>query len=335
MSSSESLYEYLYNVTDEINRYFSIVILLFGTIGNLLNIVVLSHRTFRLNPCAWLFLISSTANLLTLLSGLTTRTLAGWAVDPTNTLDWLCKLRGFMIYYGRTVAYWLIVLATIDRWFLSHANINQRQKSCLKNVQKGTLIVSILSIFLYLHLFYCYRANLIGTPLPCYSFNKTCRYLIDVVAFLMSIILPIALIIIFGLMTIYNIRRSRNRVNVFNNSHIQESTRLSTLSFINRRRITRQTRKTDRYLFKMLIIQSILLTLFTLPLVVERIYSMFIRPQKTPLESAIDQIIYNLSILLNYLTNGMPFYIYTLFGGHTFRRKLFDMIKSICHGINS
>lgn len=331
MSYNETQYDFLDSITNGINRYFSMVILLFGTIGNLLNISVLSHRTLRFNPCAWLFLVSSIANLITILFSLFTRILSGWAVDPTNTIEWLCKLRGFMIYYGRTVAYWLIVLASIDRWFLSSINMNHRQKSTLRNAQRGTLVITILSIFLYLHIFYCYRANLINSALPCYSFTKTCRYLIDIAAFTMSIILPILFIMIFGLMTIENIHRSRNRVVAFNASYVRESTNLPTLSFINQSlnyEKRRQTKKTDRYLLKMLIIQSILLTLFTLPLICERIYSMFIRPQKTPLEAAIDNLIYNLSILLNCLTNGMPFYIYTLFGGNTFRQKLLGLCKS-------
>ncbi|CAF4273745.1 unnamed protein product, partial [Rotaria sordida] len=61
------------NMLAHVNYYFSIFLFIFGVIGNILNILVLSQRSLRSNPCAWLFLISSLANFIVLLSGLTTR----------------------------------------------------------------------------------------------------------------------------------------------------------------------------------------------------------------------------------------------------------------------
>jgi hypothetical protein len=92
------------NISSAINRYFSIFIFLFGTIGNILNILVLSQRPIRINPCSLFFLISSIANLIAILSGLTTRMLSGWALDLTNTVDWLCKFRAFILFVSRNIA---------------------------------------------------------------------------------------------------------------------------------------------------------------------------------------------------------------------------------------
>jgi len=113
------------NISDGINRYFSIFIFLFGIIGNILNILVLSQRSLRINPCSLFFLISSIANLIAILSGLTTRMLSGWALDLTNTIDWLCKFRAFILFLSRNIASWLILLAAIDRWFLSSLNVHR------------------------------------------------------------------------------------------------------------------------------------------------------------------------------------------------------------------
>jgi hypothetical protein len=95
------------NATTQLNRYFSIFIFLFGIIGNLLNMLVLSQRTLRSNPCASLFLVSSMASLVAILSGLVTRITSGWVVDLTNTITWLCELRTFIVSVSRTVPYCL------------------------------------------------------------------------------------------------------------------------------------------------------------------------------------------------------------------------------------
>lgn len=83
-------------ITAQMNRYFSIFVFLFGIVGNVLNILVLSRKAFRTNPCAVLFMVSSMANFICILSGLTSRMLSGWAADLTNTDRFLCKLRAFV-----------------------------------------------------------------------------------------------------------------------------------------------------------------------------------------------------------------------------------------------
>jgi hypothetical protein len=117
MSSSVdvNLITSLNNVSVLLNRYFAIVIFIFGIIGNVLNCLVFLQRPLRSNPCAFFFRISSIANIAFLLTGLTARMLTGWTVDVSNTIDWLCKLRGFVLYTSRTIALWLIMLATVGR----------------------------------------------------------------------------------------------------------------------------------------------------------------------------------------------------------------------------
>ncbi|CAF4176623.1 unnamed protein product, partial [Adineta steineri] len=65
MDWDATLVSILNNTSSQLNRYFSIIIFAFGTIGNILNILVLAEKTFRSNSCALLFLVSSMANLVT------------------------------------------------------------------------------------------------------------------------------------------------------------------------------------------------------------------------------------------------------------------------------
>ena len=305
-----------------INCYFSILIFVFGTVGNILNILVLSQRSLRSNPCAWLFAISSLANFIALLSGLTTRMVSYWTIDLTDTVSWLCKLRVFTLYTSRTIASWLITLASIDRWLLSCLDAHRRQMSTLKNVQQGTIVVTLMSMILYSPIFYCYEANLLNTPLRCYSKTIPCRIFSDQVYTCVTILLPLCLMFLFGIKTLTNVRKIKYRI---------QSPLLPRMSTISMKSEQRQRfRLIDRHLFIMLLVQISFHALFTLPQAVQQIYSTTTRhTYKTEHRLATENSIYSFGILLTYLANGMPFYIYTLSGGCLFRQAFFLLVTRI------
>ncbi|UJR18175.1 hypothetical protein I4U23_005075 [Adineta vaga] len=320
MSSTEN---YINNLSIQMNRYFSIIIFLFGTIGNLLNICVLYQRTFRSNSCAILFLFSSFANLIAILSGLISRTFSGWIVDLTNTDRSLCKLRAFILNVARPIAFWLILLATIDRWLLSNPNVYYRQMSTLKNAKRNMIIITILSIILFSHILYCYEPNLMDAPLKCYGVTVTCRLVTDISFTFGSTFIPIVFMLIFGLMTIRNIRRSRKKV-------LPRDLSMGTNQISVGERQRPSLSKSDYRLVMMLLVQILLLVVFGLPLGVQKLYATIIINRPTSqLQTAIDNFVYNFTLLLNFLANGIPFYIYTLFGGEIFRKALLKVFLTI------
>jgi hypothetical protein len=328
MSSSAdvNLIASLNNVSAMLNRYFAIVIFIFGTIGNILNLFVLAQPTLRSNPCALFFLFSSIAHLSFIYSGLTTRILSGWAADLTATIGWLCKLRGFVLYTSRTVALWFIVLATVDRWLSSHSNARYRQMSTVKNACKSMILILSFSALLYVQLFYCYEANLINSPLPCYGRTELCRIVTAMFDAFVTVIMPIMFMMIFGMMTISNIRQTYRRL---------QPLPVATLASANNVTLTTQARnqqrskKTDRHLMVMLFFQVIVLTLLSLPFTIVEIYSTLTATQyETPLQATIVNFVFNFALLLVYLCCGTPFYIYTLYGGSLFRSALLNVVKT-------
>jgi hypothetical protein len=271
------------------------------------------------------FLFSSIAHLIFIYAGLTTRMLSGWAVDLTNTIGWLCKLRGFVLYTSRTVALWLIVLAAVDRWLSSHFDAHYRRMSTVKNAYRSMILILSLSALLYAQLFYCYEANLINSPLKCYGRTKLCRIVTAMVDAFVTATMPIMFMMIFGMMTISTVRQTLRRL---------QSLPMSTLVSANNGRLTnparqqRRSKKTDRQLLVMLLFQVIILALLSLPFIVAEIYSTLIATQyKTPLQTAIVNFVFNFALLLVYLCCGTPFYIYTLCGGSVYRRALLKIVK--------
>ena len=312
-------------VSKEMNRYLPLIIFIFGVIGNILNIFVLSQRNLRSNACGWLFLMASIANLISILFGLITRILLGWTTDPTETISWICKLRTFTVFSSRTIGFWLLAFATIDRWLLSSTEANRRKRSTLKNAYYRRIIIVIMSICLYAQMVVCYEANLIGTPLKCYSKNLACRYSTDLVYALVTILSPLSVMFLFGLLTILNIQQSHQRTRRVIHDRLIHNLTLSSTDTT----LRQQQKKTDRYLLFMLFSQTILLALFTIPQAIYRIYSTVIDQNVLLTRSSLESFIYNFVLLLSFIANGMPFYIYTLCGGKLFRKALFDLLRTI------
>ena len=309
----------LNNLTIQFNRYFGIFIFLFGTIGNILNILVLSQRILRKNPCAWYLLMSSITSLVVFFSGLTTRILSGWNLDYSDVNRGFCKIRGFVAFAFINATAWLIAMAAVDRWLVSSMLPSRRQKSTLRNARQATIVIIILSVGLYTQMLFCYEPNQVNTPMKCYSKSSGCRLATDLSFALITISFPLLLMIFFGLKTISNIRQSHRRIH-----HHQITPNPSWGQQHSQKRI-------DRQLLLMLLSQVILLTILSIPLPIQRLYSTFTfnYNSKTSLQRSIRNLSYNLSILLIYLANGISFYIYTISGGTTFRKALWNLIKIV------
>ncbi|CAF0945983.1 unnamed protein product [Adineta steineri] len=327
MSSNTTFINYINQLSSDLDRYLSIGILLFGTIGNILNCLALSQRPLRSNPCVLFFLASSIASIITLISGVLVRLLSDWSLslDLTNTINWLCKVRVYVLFNSRTIASWLIMLATCDRWLSSSVHAHYRQMSTLKNAQRNIIVVIFLSSIAYVQLFYCYEANLTNSPLECYGRNAWCRLLIDLEFISIVVLIPSMMMLIFGILTILNIRKVTLR-------QIQPVIKTGINQTVSANGHSPKLKKSDRYLLLMLLIQVILLTLFSLPQAIQNLYSHITQYEiESSLNIAINNFIFNLFFLLTYVTNGMPFYIYTLCGGTIFRKALRDSIHKLYH----
>ena len=313
----------LKSLLSQLNFYFGLFIFVFGIVGNILNIFVLAQRPLRSNPCVAVFLASSTAGIIAILSGLTSRVLSGVTVDLSATVNWICKLRGFVLFASRFATFWLIMLATFDRWLLSSVDARRRQMSSMKNALRGIAAIVLTSIVVHSQLFYCYEANLVGTPLKCFTRNFQCRLINDLIFSVAAILVPLLLILVFGLLTISNTRKTRGRVGL-STSTAGTGTHPTPL---HRHSIhLHRSKKVDQRLLLMLFIQVILFALFTLPLSIQKLYATFtMNIPKALLRSTIEDFIYQIALICTYFAAGMPFYVNTLSGGVVFKKAMFNL----------
>jgi hypothetical protein len=320
------------NLSDNFNRYLPIFIYIFGIIGNFLNVLVLGQRPLRSNPSAMFFIVTSIAGLIAIVSGLTTRMMAGYTADLTLTINWICVIRNYVLYTARTVALWMMAFAAIDRWCSSNIDNSLRQKSNLKNAQRSILFVLIFSCLVNVPITFCYEAGLTGALRGCYGSTYACRVITDGIYAVITTILPLITMVIFGLLIIRNVHHTRNRVqNLTMSISNQNNNRSANVTG------RQQSKRRDRYLLKMLLGQVALLCLFTCGHAIQKAYTSIAAITTSPtVESAISNFIFTVLTLLNFTASGMPFYIYTLTGGSIFRNALFDLIKAssrkiLCH----
>jgi hypothetical protein len=199
--------------------------------------------------------------------------------------------------------------------------------STLKNAQRCSIFVVCILAGFYIQMFICYEANQINAPLQCFSRSVQCLYLADVSMAFVNILCPLFLMFLFGLLTIVNVRqfpRPRHQPNIIALVGIGSENLVA-----NTNRQPRQQKKIDRQLLLMLFFQVTLLTIFSVPLLIQRLYATFtLNNSKTILQKTIENFFYSLTILLTYIAFGLPFYIYTLIGGSIFQKGLSEVLQN-------
>ncbi|CAF1231718.1 unnamed protein product, partial [Adineta steineri] len=290
----------LQSISGQITFFMSLIILLSGIIGNLLNCLVFAQRSLRTKPCSVYFFIASILNLIAIFSGITPRAFQSFFSIPNQTLtvSVLCKLQLFVVFSTRTMSSWLIALASIDRYLISSPDIVLRRLSNLKNTYFLILIVSIISFLFWSEVGYCFDANLIGTPQKCYAKSDACRIFNDLAQSFITTIIPSTIMFVIGLFTIRNVRKSQ-QIGVLPIAIVNQTTRI--------------TRRNEQSLTIMLIAQVILLTVFNLPQAGQKFYLTYSFYQtKTTSQQALETLLFNFVLFLTYISNCMPFYIYTI-----------------------
>ncbi|CAF1364909.1 unnamed protein product [Adineta ricciae] len=284
----------------QINRHGAALLLLFGTIGNLLNILVLKEHSFQKKPCAVYLSWSSITSLIFIWSGFLTRVLQGYSVNWPNENQVACKVRQFILNVTWAMGAWCLVGANIDRYFCSHSSITVRQLSTNRMAKRVILGMFIFFCLLFVEVIYCFEGSIPNVPVLCYGRNIPCRMFNDWAALLFDIILPSICLATFGLMTIRNIRM-----------RVVQPVRKPTTNSGSRL----LTRFNDRNLTRMLLIQVFVVLALDLPFGTYRAYaSLTSNILKSSYRVAVENLIYSQIVLLICVTHSTSFYLYTLTG---------------------
>ena len=212
--SLSSLSEYFAFVAKQVAIFFGLPVLIGGTIGNILNIIVfLSLRTFRQRSCVFYLIIMSIVNIGQLLTGTLARVMAsGFDIDWTQTSLFFCKLRYFAFPATSLISFTCICLATIDQYLATSFRPRWQQWSNIKVAQRLTLFFVILWLLHgipYLFLFY---QSTTSNKITCLSTSTIfVQYRFYFVSLTLTGFFPISVTILFGSLAFYNVRTMNYR----------------------------------------------------------------------------------------------------------------------------
>ncbi len=283
------------------NRYVPPLLIILGTFGNVLNLIIFTRRTLRTNPCSMYFLAGSINNLFATYVVILARYLSfSWNLDFTTTNTVFCKLRLLFVYVSLNLVLWFTILASADRFFSSSKSVRLRQLSSLSVARKNIVVNTIFMYLVYSHVLIFGRSGTASSPF-CNFYGDTYNIFFNFFFVIIANVLPLVLMSVFGILIIRNVRSVHNRVAPQNNDA----------------RIER-LRSSDRQLVIMLLFQLLITALLTTPYAGVCVYSVIsstiLKQTQSPLVGAINNVVFNISRLLSYTNAIVGFYIFTLSG---------------------
>ncbi len=185
--------------------YGPILLLIIGIIGCLCNILTFTSQQLRRNSCAFYFLCSSIFEFFSITFGLFTRLAADhFGSHLQNTNRWYCKFRAYLVSTIPLIATYFVLLSAIDRYMSSSRHTRLRLFSQIKIAYRSTMIVIPVGLITCLHILILYdlRPKCATQPGTYAIFDGM------FVVFWLGVI-PHVSMLIFGFLTLMNIRRTR------------------------------------------------------------------------------------------------------------------------------
>lgn len=281
-----------------LTRYGMTTYLILGNLGNLFNIIIFCQLNHRKSSCSLYLLMASIMNIFILNFGIIPTLYSLDHPNPELISIAFCKLRLYLLHSFLMISRSMIVLACIDRFTLSsptkqlHGFGQPKIAICL--IMFFTCFWPIVASHILVKLTIKYRR--------CTAFDNY-SFIYSIYSFIVAGILPPTLMIVFGYLTIRNLRHIHARVR----PHIIR------LNHIHRK---------DYDLFVMLICEVCVYFISTLPYPIQTLYLTITRnlvktDDRLQIEGFITFLAYSFLI---YINSASTFYIY-LCTSNAFRRQ--------------
>ena len=252
-----SLAEELNAVQSSLTRYVLPVCLIFGIIGNLLNIIVFYQKHLRKNSCSVFFISTSIFNILVMLCGIIPIILSSYlSFDYASYSIPYCKFRSYIVHVLLMMSRFSVALASIDRFAACSPNVHIRFFNQYHIAIRSVIILMLVWLLIPSHMLVhvtiqmptrrCGGAGIYSTIYGIYSAIVTA--------------IPLFIMVIFSSLAIQDLQHVRSRVHpmvVTNNTNISKLGRI---------------RKRDTQLLRLLIGEVLVYFLSTVSFPVYSIY---------------------------------------------------------------
>jgi len=302
-----------------LNRWIGPVIFILGIMGNLFNLMIFTRGIFLKLSCSLYFLTISINNLVMFSTGLLTRILEqGFQVKIFGgNSNIYCQIRTYLVYTLFAISNWFFVCASLDRFYSTNQSALQRQRFCSSHMAFKLICLTITGcILVHIHIIvyydYVYQLNPYNQlALTCTGNNTVYNIFFSFFMLIFYSLLPPILMSIIGLLTLNNVRKSRQHINPFTNQT--------------------EIRRDKHHLLRSLSIQIIILVILTTPHSCYWVYMGVTTDRnsmKTNLTRAYEQFILNVVRLLLYVNYASSFYMQMIIS-KTLQEEVFKLIKNM------
>jgi hypothetical protein len=187
-----------------------IPLFIIGNIGCIFNAIIFLRPYLISSSCTRYFLASSFANAFQLNIGLTGNILDfGFSIHPYHNSSILCKFRNYLINIGGFLSQTYLLFACIDRYLLT---INKSRYRKLNTIPMANRIICFTACLWFINLSHMLiYSNITSHNQFCFYSSSSYILFISLHNLILSgFILPI-LMIIFGFLTLKNMRQIRRR----------------------------------------------------------------------------------------------------------------------------
>lgn len=287
----------------QFTRYSQLTLIVFGTIGAVLNQILFFYRKpLRKSSCSLYFRVLSANDLLVLYTVVLPLWLSNqFQIDFSQKYNWFCKIKTYFSDSLYTLSPYLVVLACFDRLCTSSTNVHLRKIATLRYASYLIPSIILLIFVSYFHVLIWYQlvpylsSWTCAAPNPIYS-----KFVGFYILFFLSIIPPILMVILCSI-TIVLLRQQRRRIMPVSHT---------------------RSRQRDNQLLKMLFIYVALHVIFNVPFAVTYVMLMLQQPNYILEHVALFRL-FALLLNMNFATS---FYTYTLTTPF-YRQELYNLIR--------
>ncbi|CAF2811402.1 unnamed protein product [Rotaria sp. Silwood2] len=159
----------LLDITAQLTRVVLILLVIFGTIGNVLDLFIFTRHRFLHSSCTLYFIAASIDNILAIYLAILNRLLIdGFSIDVGSLSPIICKLRVYVGYMVLALSPYFFILACFDRYCSSSPSIIHRSWSNKKTAKRCICGAIILAAILYLHMPIFFQIQSNGSNIICY-----------------------------------------------------------------------------------------------------------------------------------------------------------------------
>ncbi|CAF1230427.1 unnamed protein product [Adineta steineri] len=315
-----------YEIIEIIDSYMIVILYIIGMIGAILNIITFRQKEIRCHPCSVYFLFSSIVDFCIMNINILLEIIIIFNPFIFNLIystQFWCKIGNYITFILPCLSSSYIIFASIDRYLVSSLNQAVRKWSNLK-ITRIVIIVTPI-IWALLGLYIPITNNLVSDPIinnaQCIVQTNSAVIFSIIGEFIFILfngaIAPL-LLCIFGLLILYDKKKSRQRVLA------QQQNRN------NFNKISNVANRQNKHMITMLLVQVSLTIIFNIPNIVIYMISYFNMKSYCPMPLLILIIFNTIGRWFHYMNYCKTFYINTLTSS-LFRKSLRKQYQHIKH----